>query len=284
MDNNYTIKDFKKQFPNDDKCLDHLFLHLFKSFDCSCGGKYYKRSSRRVYTCSKCSKEICPTANTIFHKSRTPLTLWFFAIFLISKSKNGVSSKELQRLLGVTYKTAYRINAQIRKLFDNDDDDDENGKLKGIIEMDEAFHGGEINDGGKGGRANKSLIIGMLERAGNVIARVVGNTKGSTVLPLIEKNIEKKSKIITDDAAVYSFIISPTEYSHESVNHSKKEYARGDAHVNNLEGFWSQLKRAISGTYHSLSPKHLQTYINQFAFYYNNRKEKNVFGVMLERV
>ena len=137
----YSLQDFKRDFPTDESCLDLLFSTLH-SKECSCGGTYSLIKGRKQYQCSKCRYQIAPASDTIFHKSDTPLTLWFHAIWIFSNAKSGISAKEMERQLGVTYKCAWRILSQIRKALKQDND-----KLKGIVETDTGFIGGRYDAG-----------------------------------------------------------------------------------------------------------------------------------------
>ena len=137
----YSRQDLQKQFPTDDVILDFIFDNLH-SRDCSCGGKYSRIKGRKQYQCSRCRYQIAPTAGTIFHKSDTPLTDWFYALFIFSNAKSGISAKELERQLGVTYKCAWRILKQIRKALDQD-----SNKLDGTVEVDIAYIGGRFKSG-----------------------------------------------------------------------------------------------------------------------------------------
>jgi transposase-like protein len=156
MKTRYTVKDFNRDFETDEACLDFIFKMRYPGgATCKCGAnnKFYRIKKRKCYCCSDCGYQISPTAGTIFHKSETPLKSWLFAMFLISNSKNGVSAMELQRQLGVTYKTAWRMNHQIRKLMAGN-----KGKLMGIVEADETFIGGLSKNMHKSKR--KSVIKG----------------------------------------------------------------------------------------------------------------------------
>lgn len=265
----FTVKDFNKLYPDDNACIDEIFKnrysHLKVCPSCNKETNFYKVKSRKVYACQYCGYQISPLADTIFHKSPTSLKDWFYAIYLFSISKNGVSAKELERQLGVTYKCAWRIAKQIRQLFTQNKD-----LLSNIIEIDETYIGGKHS--GKRGRGseNKTAVMGLAQRKGNLKAKVVENTNSHTVKTIIRDNIKLESDIITDEYRSYH-IVKKMGFNHQTVNHVKEQWADGIIHVNTLEGFWSQLKRSINGTYHCVSPKYLQTYVDEFVYRYNHR-------------
>jgi transposase len=265
----YTIKDFNKQFKTDAACLDYIFQQRFpEGATCEkCGVKdhFYPVVSRRSYAC-QCGFQLYPTVGTIFHKSPTSLKTWFFAMFLMTASKNGVSAKELERQLGVTYKCAWRIAHQIRQLLS-----EEPTMLKGVVEADETWVGGRHKFEEK--FSSKTPVVGLLERGGDVIAKVVEKVDSHTLVPNIKDNVEGGSTIMTDELRAYK-PMPKSYYRHYVVKHSAKEYVRGMCHTNSLEGFWSQLKRSINGTFHSVSRKHLQKYVNEFSYRYNRRKSE----------
>lgn len=276
----YTIADLQKQFPNEDVCLDFIFNALH-STDCSCGGTYSRLSGRKQYQCSKCRFQIAPTAGTIFHKSATPLPTWFFALFVFSNAKSGISAMELQRQIGVTYKCAWRMLLQIRKALGQD-----KGKLRGDVEFDVAFFGGKGNAGKDNVRLSevmqrKGIVMGAVERGGILRAKtVVGDTTASHT-EFIEGNIEKGSRLLTDSTQR----IHVEGYSREKVLHSRKEYVRGDVHVNNIEVFWGHVKRSLKGTHKAISKDYLQSYLDAFVFHYNNRhSDTQRFAVLLGTV
>ena len=220
----------------------------------------------------------------LFHKSDTSLKLWFYAIFLFANSKNGVSGKELQRQLGVTYKTAWRMAKQIRLLFKKT-----GPKLSNTVEMDETYVGGRRKGRAQGktgrGADGKSVVFGIVERKGQVLAKVVPNIAKTTIYPIIQDTVEKGSKLMTDTYRIYHQV-SKMDYGHEKIRHGEKEYVRGNVHTNTIEGFWSQLKRSIDGTYHSVSPKYLQSYVDEFSYRYNLRhaEPSSFFPSMLSEV
>jgi transposase-like protein len=279
----FTINKFNEKYPDDTACLDEIFKSRYgKMTSCpSCNKKtnFYKIISKKVYSCQFCGYQISPLAGTIFHKSSTSLKNWFYAIYKFSTAKNGVSAKELERELGVTYKTAWRMASQIRKLFA-----DNIGELSGVVEVDEYYHGG-VKKGQRGKNlSNKKSIVGMAERQGRVLVKVVEDTTKHTVWPLIVNNIKQGSHVMTDNAPLYNKV-TKLGYDHSIINHSLKKYVFGDIYTNTIEGFWSQLKRSVNGTYHAVSPKFLQTYVNEFSFRYSNRFSSiSMFDLLLGQV
>ena len=276
----YSIRDLKKEFPNDNACLEYLFDTLH-SRECSCGGKYALLKGRRQFQCSKCRFQISPQIGTIFEKSSTPLTLWFHAIFIFSNAKSGISSKELERQIGVTYKTAWRILSLIRKSLGQN-----NNRLSGDVEMDEGYFGGK----GEGGKYNKnldrvmkkkSIVIAAIERQGDMKAEVVRNTQAETIGAFLVKHVDPQgTRLMTDESNRYKLVAKA--YDRFMVNHGEKEYVRDDIYVNNVESFWAHVKRSIKGTHKAISKKHLQSYLDAFVWLRNNRhNDRARFGSLL---
>lgn len=264
----YTYKHFKELYPNDDACLDKIFQDRFGDLEfcprCGALTKFYRVKKRQCYSCMHCGYQLHPLAGTIFRKSRTSLSDWFYAIYQFSTSKNGVAAKKLERDLGVTYKTAWRMCKQIRLLMQQ-----EAIALTGVVETDETYIGGR-HKGKSLTFQDKEAVFGMVERDGLVKAEHVATTGARVLLPRLRNSIAVGTTVYSDQAQVYR-TLKRLGYIHESVNHSIGEYGRGLAHTNTIEGFWSQLKRSIDGTYHVVSPKYLQNYVNEFAFRYNYR-------------
>lgn len=276
----YGKRELDAQFPNDDTCLEYLF-DLLHNRQCSCGGHYSRVSGRKKFQCSKCRYQIAPMAETLFEKSPTPLSLWFHAIFIFSNAKSGISSKEMERQLNVTYKCAWRILRLIREHLGQG-----KRKLKGKVEMDEAYFGGK----GNGGRYNKNykkvmaaktVVIGAVERGGEFRATKVKNAKAKTIGKFLEQNVEATgTNLLTDQSNRYGRVARG--YDRITVNHGQKEYVRGEVHVNNVERFWGHVKRSVRGTFKAISQKHFQSYLDAFVFHYNNRgSDRQRFEILL---
>jgi transposase len=271
----YTFKAFQADYPNDDACLFKLMEIQHGGTDIICPGckkqaKFHLMSKRKAFACQLCGFHIHPCAGTIFHKSRTKLTHWFFAMYLMMTTRHGVAAKEVQRQIGVTYKTAWRICHQLRLQMA---EADESGPLAGHIEIDDAGIGSKRARKGRGrGRwAGPPIMIGMVERGGRVKTRVVPNLRTETVEHIVTTNVQRGSRISTDELPVYKRL-RHKGYVVRSVTHSRKEFVRGDTHTNSIEGFWSRLKLSIRGTHVSVSKKHLWKYASEFSYRYNMRK------------
>ena len=268
-----TVTDFMKQFPDDDTCLDHLMEKNYgKTMDCpKCGkhGKFHRVRRHPVYECAWCGHAISPMAGTIFHRSHTPLQKWFYAIYLFTTSRHGVAAKELQRQLGVSYPTAFRMAHIIRDYMARADGE---WPLGGTVEADETYIGGKKSGGKRGrGAPGKTVVFGMLERDGDVMTKVVPNVRKKTLQPIIKENVASGSTVHTDELKSYTGL-DKAGYEHETVNHGAGEYAKDGCHVNTMEGFWARLKLSIRGTHVHVSGKHLAKYVKEFEYRYNRRK------------
>lgn len=275
----YTFNQFKTEYPDDSACLKAVLYNRFGDTCPKCGVvgvKWHPITGRKAFVCSECDKHVYPLADTIFRKSETSLWNWFYAIYQFSVAKNGVSAKELERTLGTTYKTAWRMAKQIRLLMA-----DEGVQLgpQDPVEVDETYIGGR-----KRGHAkfdNKATVFGAVERSGQVVARHVKSAGARVLLPRLRESVAVGTTVYSDQAQVYK-TLGRQGYLHDSINHSIDEWTRGTVHTNTIEGFWSQMKRSIDGTYHAVSPKYLQHYVNEFAFRYNFRGVP-IGPVLLER-
>jgi len=273
-----TVQQFFKQFPSDDACLEHLMkVRYGLEGDCrKCGAatKFSRVRSQRAYACQWCGWHTYPCVGTPFEGSRTSLQLWFYAIYLFTTTRSGVSAKELQRQLGVTYKAAWRMGHEIRKHMDFVDG---NPPLDGGVEVDETFMGGETK-GAYGGRG-KTILFGMLDRDGDIVTKVVPNRQKKTLLPIIKEHVEEGSTLYSDYHNAYDNLWREG-FKQGRVNHSQNEYVRGDAHTNTIESYWSRLKLSIRGTHVHVSPKHLEKYAKEFEYRFNSRE--NPSGMLPE--
>lgn len=275
------IGELIKTFSSELSCIKHL-ANLRWNGKPKCPyckhDKVYVFTSGKKFKCASCRKIFSVRVGTIFEDSKISLKKWFIAIYLEANHKKGISSHQLHRDVGVTQKTAWfmlhRIREAIRtKTFT---------KLSGIVEIDETFIGGKFGNmhrsirekfNGKFYSANKTTILGLLQRNGNVLAIPIPKASKKFIVPLVHNNIEQQSILYTDGGSSYVHI-NPV-YKQHSVIHKMEECVRGDVHTNSMEGFWSQLKRGIIGIYHHISPKHLSRYCDEFTFRYNTRKINN---------
>ncbi len=276
----FTIARFNELFPDEDACLAYIKDIIYPDgITCrKCGGlKHSKMSQRKAYACQDCGTHVYPLAGTIFEKSSTPLKSWLYAMYLMASTRTGISAKQLERELGVTYKTAWRMFSQIRKLLAQDSE-----PLFGQIEIDESYFGGDSKnrhankrDGKRGrGATGKTVVVGLIERKGKALVTVAPNVQAKTLLPIIQEHIptDPQTIIYTDELHSYNKLAS-LGYAHETVQHAAKQYVNGLAHVNNMESMWSNTKRGIDGVNHAVSPKHLQSYLDAYVFRFNHRKD-----------
>lgn len=268
-----TLRQFQDRFPTEESCLDHLMRTRYGDrHDCEkCGrnAHFYRVKARRSYACEYCGAQVYPTANTPFDRTRTSLRDWFYVMFLFCTSRNGVAAKEVERQLGVTYKTAWRMCHEIRKYMADVDGDDPVGGFTRQVEVDETFIGG-VQEGGFGG-LGKTVVFGMMERGGEIITRVVPNRRRDTLIPIIKENVKMHSIVHTDEHTPY-ITLGREGYFHHMTNHGAQQYVSPTgSSVNGIEGFWSQLKRGINGTHIHVSAKHLSKYLGEFEFRHNRR-------------
>lgn len=262
---------FQEQFATEQVCVNYLEKARWSDEPvCPHCGVFgaYRFSNGRVFKCKTCRKQFTVRVGTIFEDSHLPLKKWFLAIYLLTSLKKGLSSIQLAKYLGVTQKTAWFILQRIRYAVNTDEF---KAPLKNVVEGDETYYGGAKRGSQRGrGAENKSPIFGLIERQGKVICKAVENVKTKTVMPLIRKYVEVGTSMMTDEYGIYN-TLEKNGYKHETVNHGHKEYVRGDAHTNTIEGYWSHLKKGLDAIYIHVSKKHLQKYCDEYAYRYNSR-------------
>jgi transposase len=270
----YTFKQFQAEYPDDAACLDRIMQEQYGGTECACPGcgvdsKFHRITKRRAYACQQCGHHIYPCVGTPFEKSRTNLTKWFFAMYLMTSTRHGVAAKELERQIGCTYKTAWRMAHELRKLMAAADD---HGPLSGHVEIDETQIGGyQSREDRRDKGSNKTIVVGMVEREdGKLRAGPIPDTSATTLARLIVTNVAEGATISTDEWAAYG-MLAHSPYKHGAVNHSAEEWVRGIHHTNTIEGHWSLLKRAIAGTHTHVSAKHLWKYVCEFSYRRNMR-------------
>lgn len=283
-----TVRQFFERFPSEDACLIHLMEVRFGSRHvCRACGKdstFHRLTNRpRAWACASCGDNLYPTAGTVFEDTRTNLQLWFYAIFLFVTTRHGVSGKELERALGVTYKTAWRMGQQIRLLMAKADGFE---ILQGHVEADEAYVGGRRS--GKRGRGaeGKTIVMGMKQRDGKLRTEVVPDIKKATLRDVILRNVAPGSTVSTDELMSYG-LLTGDGYKHGVVKHGAKEwsyydYRHGVFHnTNSVESFWKLFKASVRSTHIQISAKHMDKYLSEFAFRSNHRQMQNAMFDLL---
>lgn len=294
--NKHIFKDFDQMsayFTTQKRCIDHLIYSRWGSKDkircvhCDHDKVYTLKSVANHYKCAKCKKQFSILKGSIFENTKIPLRKWFMAIYFLTSQKKGISSLQLARNINVMQKTAWFMLHRIRKSYGLPVEETQNDLVGGenaIVEVDETIIGGKVKnmsnkkrrmiaEGKLGKNDNKVTAIGFLQRSGKMRLQVM--KRNVTLATYVSKTVSKQSKLMTDAATGYR-IIGRQYFMHGVVDHGKSEYARGECHTNTLEGAFSLLDRLILGTYHSISPKHTQAYLNEHAFRYNYRQDKPI--------
>lgn len=281
-DSDYSLMEFMAEYPNDAACLDRLWRDRFApdghTADCARCEKprrFHRTKTRTSYTCDTCGLHVHPMKGTIFEKSTTSLHLWFYAMYLMASTRCGISAKQLEREIGVTYKTAHRMMKRIRTELMSDDDDT---PLSGEVEIDETGWGGKPRQKARTRsqaalrREQKATVLGMVERNGRVRARVIRSRRGEPLSGAVRANVNPLSVIYTDDWNAYK-PLSGQFAGHRVINHSAGFYVDGPTHTNTIEGFFGNLKTGMRGAYKKVSPRYLQSYVNEYTWRYNARHE-----------
>ncbi len=279
-----------EKFGSEDRCRDYLEdLRWPHGVYCPrCGNQSTSWiEKRKQHECNEpsCRYQFSVTAGTVFHDSHLPLWKWFLAIYLIGESKKVISAKQLQRTLGVSYKTAWYLGHRIRSAMEEDSP----VPLQGIVEIDETFIGGyrQQTPGCRGPHEHKTMVMGAVERGGEIRLRVQNGPDRKTrkaYQGFVKDHVHDDTEAIFTDASKAWGDLSDENTDHQMVSHRTEEWVRAQVHTNTVEGVWSLLKRSVVGTYHQLSAKHLPAYLDEIAFRFNNRNNDYLFRDTLLRM
>ena len=271
-----------EQFGSEDACREYLEeLRWPDGARCPrCDSKASRIRNRNQFDCNSCRYQFSVRSGTLFHDSKLPLWKWMLATYLMVESKKGFSANQMKRTLGVTYKTAWFLCHRIRACMEDDGD-----LLDGIVEVDETYVGGKARAGSKargkgaGYRGNKTMVMGAVQRGGQVRLEV-NSSKGvgkRQFHGFVDSVVDDTAEAIHTDEATGYHGIGDDNARHETVNHGDMEWVRCDVHTNSVESVWSLLKRSIVGTHHQLSTKHLDAYLGELAWRQNNRDNPYLF-------
>jgi transposase-like protein len=274
----FNLTQLIEQFGSEDRCHDYLEgLRWPKGVRCPrCeSDKISRIVKRRQFDCDACRYQFSVRVGTIFHDSKLPLWKWFLAVYMMGESKKGVSANQLKRMLGVSYKTAWYLCHRIRSAMA----DEAAELLTGIVEADETYVGGVVRGRGQGYRSNKSMVLGVVQRGGEVRLQAVNAERANKRMTtaFVEKHVAPDAEAIYTDQSTAYPDFTDGDTTHERVNHAVHEWVRGQVHTNTVESVWSLFDRAVIGSYHKLSKKHMQAYLDEFAFRFNNRGNPYLF-------
>lgn len=245
-----------------------------------CGSDKISRiSTRKQYDCDKCRYRFSVTTGTIFHDSHLPLPKWFMAILLMCEAKKGISANQMKRTLGVAHKTAWYLCHRIRKAMTTANPE----PLTGTIEVDETYVGGKTHKGRGQWRSKKAIVLGAIQRGGQIRLDTAKAADRETLHGFIRKHAPNPERIMTDEYHPYKGI-GDFDTTHETVQHGVKEYVRGDIHTNTVESAFGLFKRGVVGSFHQVSHKHLDRYLDEFEFRFNNRKNPYLFRDTITRL
>jgi len=272
-----------ERFGSEDRCHEYLEkLRWPDGVRCPrCENESISRlRDRRQFECNGCQYQFSVRVGTIFHDSHLPLWKWFLAVYMMCQSKKGISSNQLKRMLGVAYKTAWYLSHRIRAAMR----EEQPALLSGIVEVDETWVGGKHSGEGRGYVGNKALVVGAVQRGGDVRLRVIRDRTREDLHGFIDEHVDDETEaIFTDDWEAYKGV-RDKKTLHATVNHRRKEWVVGQVHTNTIESVWSLLDRSIIGAYHKVSKKHLPAYLEEVAFRFNNRENPYLFRDTMRRL
>jgi transposase-like protein len=272
MDTN--LLQLMEKYNSEDRCREYIEALRWPNGICCtrCGSlSVSKIVKRHQYDCNDCRYQFSPMAGTVFHDSHLPLTKWFLAAYLMCESKKGISANQLKRTLGISYKTAWYLCHRIREAMKTETSE----KLKGIVEADETFVGGRYDKRRKRASYEKPCVVGVIQRGGDVRAQKITSRGARAISAFIKESVEPGAQLMTDDYAGYGKV--GRDYEHSVIAHSKLEYAAGLVHTNSIENFWSLFKRGVIGSFHKISEKHLDRYLDEFTYRFNGRDDERLF-------
>jgi len=284
---NINLVSLIERFQNEDKCRELLEdLRWPEGVECPrCDNMSVSEiRERNQWECNdeSCRYQFSVTAGTIFHRSHLPLWKWFLAIYLMCESKKGISANQLKRTLGISYKTAWYLCHRIREAMGNDPII--GPTLFGIVEVDETLVGGKRRGVGTGNRIGKTWVAGAVQRGGQVRLEKIPNIRKKTLHAFIAKHVRDETEAIYTDELRSYIGVEDHNTRHETVTHHEDEWVFGDVHTNSVEGMWSLLKRSIVGSFHKISVKHLDAYLDELEWRFNNRDNPHIFRDTLQRM
>ncbi|MCY3803705.1 MAG: IS1595 family transposase [Gammaproteobacteria bacterium] len=273
------------RFNCDDKCREALEQARWPHGVCCtrCGDMdVTELPKHNRWQCKGCGYQFSVTSGTIMHDSHLPLRKWFLAIYLMCESKKGMSANQLHRSLGIAYRTAWYLCHRIREAMGNKPL--EGPTLVGVVEVDETWVGGKVKGKGRRYTGNKTIIAGAIQRDGKVRMERIPNTKKATLHDFIKRTVRDEAEAIYTDELKSYLGIEDHNTRHETVNHSQEQWVVGDVHTNSIEGVWALFKRSLTGTFHKMSKKHMDRYIEELEWRFNNRDNDHIFRDTLVKI